>query len=58
MKLLWDAVGTEFAGRHKLYEELFRRPEDIGPRCLTGAQRGGGLKDMEALVDSASRIMT
>jgi 4-hydroxyphenylacetate 3-monooxygenase len=52
MKLLWDAVGTEFAGRHELYERNYSGGwEDIRAQALTGAQRGGSLKAMEALVD-------
>ena len=52
MKLLWDSVGTEFAGRHELYERNYSGGwEDIRAQVLTGAQRGGGLKTMEALVD-------
>ena len=52
MKLLWDAVGTEFAGRHELYERNYSGGwEDIRAQVLTGAQRGGGLKEMEALAD-------
>ena len=52
MKLLWDAVGTEFAGRHELYERNYSGGwEDIRAQALTGAERGGSLKAMEALVD-------
>lgn len=52
MKLLWDSVGTEFAGRHELYERNYSGGyEDIRAQVLTGAQKGGGLKRMEALVD-------
>jgi 4-hydroxyphenylacetate 3-monooxygenase len=52
MKLLWDSVGTEFAGRHELYERNYSGGwEDIRAQVLTGAQRGGALRDMEALVD-------
>ena len=52
MKLLWDAVGTEFAGRHELYERNYSGGwEDIRAQTLTGAERGGGLKAMEALVE-------
>ena len=51
MKLLWDAVGTEFGGRHELYERNYAGGwEDIRAQALTGAQRGGDLA-MEALVD-------
>ena len=28
MKLLWDAVGTEFGGRHELYERNYAGPND------------------------------
>ena len=52
MKLLWDAVGTEFAGRHELYERNYSGGwEDIRAQVLTGAQRGGGLREMEEMVD-------
>lgn len=52
LKLLWDAVGSEFAGRHELYERNYSGGyEDIRAQVLTGAERGGSLKQMEALVD-------
>jgi 4-hydroxyphenylacetate 3-monooxygenase len=52
MKLLWDAVGTEFAGRHELYGRNYSGGwEDIRAQVLTGAQRGGGLHEMEAMVE-------
>ena len=52
MKLLWDAIGTEFGGRHELYERNYAGGwEDIRAQTLTGAERGGDLKAMEALVD-------
>ena len=52
LKLLWDAVGTEFAGRHELYERNYSGGwEDIRAQVLTGARRGGSLREMEALVD-------
>jgi len=44
MKLLWDAVGTEFGGRHELYERNLRgRARDRAPhRVANGAgQRPG-----------------
>ena len=28
MKLLWDAMGTEFGGRHELYERNYAGPND------------------------------
>ncbi len=52
IKLLWDAIGSEFAGRHELYERNYSGGwEDIRAQALTGAERGGSLKAMEALVD-------
>jgi 4-hydroxyphenylacetate 3-monooxygenase len=52
MKLLWDCIGTEFAGRHELYERNYSGGyEDIRAQALTGAERGGSLAAMEALVD-------
>ena len=41
MKLLWELVGTEFAGRHELYERNYAgNHEDIRIQVLTGARRG------------------
>jgi len=52
MKLLWDALGTEFGGRHELYERNYAGGgEDIRAQTLTGAQRGGDMAAMEALVE-------
>jgi 4-hydroxyphenylacetate 3-monooxygenase len=52
MKLLWDATGTEFAGRHALYELNYAgAPEEVRVQVFKGADRGGRLKQMEALVD-------
>ena len=52
MKLLWEAVGTEFGGRQELYEMNYAGGwEDIRAQTLTWAERGGALKDMEAMVD-------
>lgn len=52
MKLLWDCVGTEFGGRHELYERNYAGGwEDIRAQALTAAERGGELGRMEALVE-------
>jgi 4-hydroxyphenylacetate 3-monooxygenase len=49
---LWDAIGTEFGGRHELYERNHAGGwEDIRAQTLTGARRGGDPAAMEALVD-------
>jgi 4-hydroxyphenylacetate 3-monooxygenase len=52
MKLLWDAIGTEFGGRHELYERNYAgNHEDIRIQALTGARRNGTMDQMTALVD-------
>ena len=53
MKLLWDSVGTEFAGRHELYERSYAgNADETRMQVLRGA-RGSGLADqMIDLVDS------
>ena len=39
MKLLWDAIGTEFGGRHELYELNYAgNHEDIRIQALWNAQ--------------------
>lgn len=40
MKLLWDAVGTEFGGRHELHQRNHAgNHEDMRIQALTGARR-------------------
>lgn len=52
MKLLWDAIGTEFGGRHELYERNYSgNHEDVRLQMLTTAQRTGDMDRMTALVD-------
>jgi 4-hydroxyphenylacetate 3-monooxygenase len=52
MKLLWDAIGTEFGGRHELYERSYAgNHEDIRILALTGARRDGTMERINALVD-------
>jgi len=52
MKLLWECVGTEFGGRHELYERNYAGGwEDIRAQTLTSAEKGGDMAKMEALVD-------
>jgi 4-hydroxyphenylacetate 3-monooxygenase len=52
MKLLWDAIGTEFGGRHELYERNYAgNHEDIRIQALTGARRNGSMDAMIGLVD-------
>jgi 4-hydroxyphenylacetate 3-monooxygenase len=51
MKLLWDAIGSEFGGRHELYERNYAgNHEDIRIQALTGARRSGAMAEMTALI--------
>ncbi|MGA2943339.1 MAG: 4-hydroxyphenylacetate 3-hydroxylase N-terminal domain-containing protein [Xanthobacteraceae bacterium] len=53
MKLLWDAIGTEFGARHELYEMNYSGSHElvrIFP--LQQAQFTGQLKQMEALAEA------
>jgi len=52
MKLLWDAIGSEFGGRHELYERNYAgNHEDIRIQALFGAKASGALDEMMALAD-------
>jgi 4-hydroxyphenylacetate 3-monooxygenase len=52
MKLLWDAIGTEFGARHELYEMNYSGSNElIRVFQLQQAQGNGSLKAMEALAD-------
>ncbi|CAI8901192.1 4-hydroxyphenylacetate 3-monooxygenase oxygenase component [Pseudomonas chlororaphis] len=52
LKLLWDAIGTEFGGRHELYEINYAGSQDeIRMQCLRHAQATGSMKAMTELVD-------
>jgi len=53
MKLLWDAVGTEFGGRHELYEMNYAgNHEDIRIQAMWNARGSGALDKMIALADA------
>jgi 4-hydroxyphenylacetate 3-monooxygenase len=53
MKLLWDAVGTEFGGRHELYEMNYAgNHEDIRIQALWNARGSGALDRMMALAEA------
>src|ERR1700719_2492715 len=53
MKLLWDAVGTEFGGRHELYEMNYAgNHEDIRIQAMWNARGSGALDQMIALADA------
>jgi 4-hydroxyphenylacetate 3-monooxygenase len=52
MKLLWDAVGTEFGGRHELYEMNYAgNHEDIRIQAMWNARGSGALDKMIALAE-------
>ncbi len=52
MKLLWDAIGTEFGARHELYEMNYSGSHElIRVFQLQQAQFSGRLKKMEGLVE-------
>jgi len=52
MKLLWDAIGTEFGGRHSLYETNYAgNHEDIRIQALWHARGSGALDSMIALAE-------
>ncbi len=47
MKLLWDAIGTEFGGRHELYEMNYAgNHEDIRIQAMWNARGSGALDAM------------
>ncbi|WP_017522957.1 4-hydroxyphenylacetate 3-hydroxylase N-terminal domain-containing protein [Pusillimonas noertemannii] len=53
MKLLWDSVGTEFSGRHELYERNYAgNHEEIRLQALATAQKSGAMQSIEELVDN------
>jgi 4-hydroxyphenylacetate 3-monooxygenase len=52
LKLLWDAIGTEFGGRHELYEINYAGSnEEIRMQCLRQAQGSGAMDRMKAMVE-------
>ncbi|MBM3529204.1 MAG: Pyoverdin chromophore biosynthetic protein pvcC [Alphaproteobacteria bacterium] len=52
MKLLWDAIGTEFGGRHELYEFNYAgNHEDIRLHALWNARGSGAYDRMVALAE-------
>jgi len=52
MKLLWDAIGTEFGGRHELYEINYAGShEEIRRYALFGAQAAGRVDELKAFAE-------
>jgi aromatic ring hydroxylase len=53
MKLLWDAIGTEFGARHELYEVNYSGShEEIRRFALLGAKASGQAERWKAFADS------
>ncbi|HEX3244700.1 MAG TPA: 4-hydroxyphenylacetate 3-hydroxylase N-terminal domain-containing protein [Chloroflexota bacterium] len=52
MRLLWDAVGTEFGGRHELYEMNYAGShEDTRLAALMGAAQNGRIDEFKAFAE-------
>ncbi|WAC54815.1 4-hydroxyphenylacetate 3-hydroxylase family protein [Gordonia sp. SL306] len=52
MKALWDAVGSEFGGRHELYERNYSgNHENVKAELLFAAQNRGGVESMKGLAE-------
>lgn len=53
LKLLWDAVGTEFGGRHELYERNYGGDhEAIRMQTLDAYQAGGKAETLKEIAES------
>jgi 4-hydroxyphenylacetate 3-monooxygenase len=51
LKLLWDAIGTEFGGRHELYERNYAgNYENLRIEALMAATATGDLASMQSMV--------
>ncbi|TIV74053.1 MAG: Pyoverdin chromophore biosynthetic protein pvcC, partial [Mesorhizobium sp.] len=51
LKLLWDAIGTEFGGRHELYERNYAgNYENLRIETLNAAAATGDLASMQSIV--------
>jgi 4-hydroxyphenylacetate 3-monooxygenase len=52
MKLLWDAVGSEFGGRHELYERNYAgNHENIRLEVLLAATATGAVDEYKGFAD-------
>lgn len=52
MKLMWDASGSEFGGRHELYEINYAGSQDeVRMQCLRDARHSGAMDGMMEMVD-------
>jgi 4-hydroxyphenylacetate 3-monooxygenase len=52
MKLLWDAIGSEFGGRHELYERNYSgNHENVRVEMLMNAMHNGATNTMHGMVE-------
>ncbi len=52
LKLMWDAIGSEFGGRHELYEINYSGSQDeVRLQCLRHAQSSGNMQGMMEMVE-------
>ena len=52
MKLMWDATGSEFGGRHELYERNYAGSnEETRLQCYFQSLSSGLMDNMQDLVD-------
>jgi 4-hydroxyphenylacetate 3-monooxygenase len=52
MKLTWDAIGSEFGGRHELYERNYAgNHENIRLEVLLSAQASGAVDQYKGFAD-------
>lgn len=52
MKALWDSIGSEFGGRHELYERNYSgNHENVRAELLFAAQNRGGVAQMKGLAE-------
>ena len=54
LKMVWDTIGTEFGGRHELYEVNYAgNHENINMEALFHSEATGAADRYKAFVDSA-----
>lgn len=52
LKLMWDAIGSEFGGRHELYEMNYSGcPEELRMQCFRHCKNSGNMGRMQDLVE-------
>ncbi len=52
MKLIWDSIGSEFGGRHELYERNYSgNHEGVRAELLYAAQESGMADNMQGFVE-------